>query len=58
MKVNIKEAQEKFESSMAMAFNGELVLIDNGNAIAKLEPLPEVLVPGKVWTREDFDDWD
>lgn len=58
MKFNVAEAQEKFEILMAMAFNGELVLIADGEDVVKLEPLPESVVPGKVWTPEDFSDWD
>ena len=57
IKFNVVEAQEKFEMLMAMAFNGQTVVIDRSGDLVKLEPLPEALIAGKVWTPEDFADW-
>ncbi len=57
LKFDVVEAQEKFESLMAMAFNGETVVIDSGGDMVKIEPLPDSLIPDKVWTAEDFADW-
>ena len=56
MRFKVTEAQEKFELLMAMAFNGDEVLIESGNDVVKLEPIEEALIPGKVWTPEDFSD--
>ena len=56
-KICIVEAQEKFESLMALAFNeGQSLLIVTGTLL-RLERLPDALIPGKVWTAEDFADW-
>ena len=57
IKFDVVEAQEKFESLMAMAFNGQTVVIDSDGDMVKLEPLPDALIPGKVWIAEDFADW-
>ena len=50
----VEEAQEKLESLVAMAFNGEDIRIAKGNDVIKIAPIPEELVQGKIWTREDF----
>ena len=54
MTFSVEEAQEKLEMLMAMAFNGEMVLIKKGDDLVRMEPIQERLVPGKVWTAEDF----
>jgi hypothetical protein len=56
MRFNVEEAEEKFELLMAMACNGDLVLIQQRDDVVRLEPVPETLIPGKVWTAEDFYD--
>lgn len=54
MVFRVEEAQERLEELMAMAFNGEMILVDNGQSVVKLEPIAERIVPGKIYTAEDF----
>ncbi len=54
MLFGVEEAQEKLEELMAMAFNGELVVIFNGDSSVRVEPILERVIPGKVYTAEDF----
>lgn len=51
---DVEEAQENLESLMAMAFNGEDVQIEKNGTLVRLFPLEELLIPGKLWTAEDF----
>ena len=51
---NLDAAQGKLESLVAMAFNGDLVLIAEGNDLLRIQPIAERLIPGKAWTAEDF----
>lgn len=51
---SIEEAQEKLEALLAMAFNGEMVLIKKDDDLVRMEPIQDRLIPGKVWTAEDF----
>ncbi|MEQ1606685.1 MAG: hypothetical protein ABL999_17625 [Pyrinomonadaceae bacterium] len=54
MVYSVEEAQSKLEHLIAMAFNGELILIKQGDDIVRVEPVEDRLIPGKVWTAEDF----
>lgn len=51
---SIDEAEENFEKLLAMALNGETVLISKGNELFKLEPVSETVNSGKVYMAEDF----
>jgi len=53
-KFKVEEAQEQLEYLMAMAFNGELVIICHGKTLVKLEPIAERVVPNKIYTAVDF----
>lgn len=54
MVYSVEEAQDKLEHLIAMAFNGEQVLIKQGEDIVRVEPIDDRLIPGKYWTAEDF----
>ena len=54
MTFGVDEAQERLEELIARAFNGELVLISKGDDLVRIEPISENIIPGKVYTAEDF----
>jgi hypothetical protein len=37
-----------------MAFNGETVLIEQGDDMVQIEPIAEEVVPGKIYSAADF----
>jgi hypothetical protein len=52
--VDVDEAEDRLEELVAIAFNGECVLISQGNDLVQIEPNAERIVPGKVYTAGDF----
>ena len=50
----VEKAKEELELLMAMAFNGEVVVIQHNGTLVRVVPLEERLVPGKIWKAEDF----
>ena len=66
--VSISEAQTQLQSILALAHNGDEVIIEeNGKPIAKITPIIEAEQPapkprvfglgkGKTWMSDDFDD--
>ncbi len=61
--INIEKVEKQLAELLEIvALNGEIVIAQNGKALARLEPVPRTkkkrvagLNRGTIWTSEDFD---
>ncbi|MBV9215614.1 MAG: hypothetical protein JO053_05505 [Acidobacteria bacterium] len=51
---HLGEAAERLEELLAMAFNGDTVIIESGTGAVQLVPVEGRVVPGRKYTADDF----